>query len=148
MEKKKPLRRYNILFPLWLLIWWPSPLWLVLIPLNYLIDRLVLRWSLPADTDKSSANAFGMQVLANDKVRDPAMRKFVNDIAYQPFGSFAAFGTTLLAVVLAGALIWLLDRLILEKAGLTPEQAKKAALRLALITVPYLFLFPSGLLYK
>ncbi len=168
MEKKKPLRLYNILFPLWLLIWWPSPLWLALIPLNYLIDRLVLHWSLPADTDKRSfcrrhtwkvclagffSDFAGSAVLyaactLPDKVRDPAMRKFVNDIAYQPFGSFAAFGTTLLAVVLAGALIWLLDRLILKKAGLTPEQAKKAALRLALITAPYLFLFPSGLLYK
>ena len=37
---------YNILLPLWLLIFLPSYLWLALIPLNYMIDRVVLKWSL------------------------------------------------------------------------------------------------------
>ena len=42
-------RIYNVLFPLWLLVWIPSPLWLILIPANYIIDRLVLKLSLPKD---------------------------------------------------------------------------------------------------
>ena len=37
---------YNILLPVWLIIFFPSWLWLILIPANYLIDRIVLRWSL------------------------------------------------------------------------------------------------------
>ena len=39
-------RLYNLLLPLWLLIFIPSWLWLLLIPANYLIDRVVLKWSL------------------------------------------------------------------------------------------------------
>ena len=43
---------YNILLPIWLLIFFPSWLWLLLIPANYLIDRIVLRWSLGELPDK------------------------------------------------------------------------------------------------
>ena len=45
---------YNILLPLWLLIFLPSYLWLALIPLNYVIDRVVLRWSLGDMPEKVS----------------------------------------------------------------------------------------------
>jgi hypothetical protein len=37
---------------------------------------------------------------------------------------------------------------ILQKAGLTIEQARRSAIRLALITAPYLYLLPSELLYR
>ena len=43
---------YNVLFPIWLLIFFPSYLWLILIPANYLIDRIVLKWSLWDMPDK------------------------------------------------------------------------------------------------
>ena len=43
---------YNVMFPLWMLIWFPSWLWLLLIPANYLIDRLVLWWSLGSAEDR------------------------------------------------------------------------------------------------
>ncbi len=58
MEKTESIRRdsalkrdrrevfYNILLPVWLLLFWPTYLWLLLIPANYLIDRFVLKWSL------------------------------------------------------------------------------------------------------
>ena len=44
--KRHPIRTYNILLPIWMLVWFPSWLWLILIPANYLIDRLVLSWGL------------------------------------------------------------------------------------------------------
>ena len=40
-EKKKTVTLYNLLFPIWILVWLPTPLWLLIIPGNYLIDRLV-----------------------------------------------------------------------------------------------------------
>ena len=168
MEKRKPLRLYNILLPFWMLIWWPSVLWLILIPLNYLIDALVFHWSLPKDADRKtlrrrhgwklclagfvsdfagSALLFGAYLLA-DEMRFSWGRDLVYDIGYNPFGSFAAFAVTLLAAALAGALIFLLDRWILKKAGLDPAQVKRSAKMLSLITAPYLFFFPSGLLYR
>ena len=45
MKYDKPVL-YNLLLPFWVLIFVPSWLWLILIPLNYLLDRIVLRWSL------------------------------------------------------------------------------------------------------
>ncbi|MBR1985622.1 MAG: hypothetical protein IKA24_01790 [Mogibacterium sp.] len=50
--KNTTTKIYNILLPLWLLIFLPSYLWLALIPLNYVIDRVVLRWSLGDMPDK------------------------------------------------------------------------------------------------
>ena len=159
---KKPVRLYNILLPVWMLVWWPSWLWLFLIPGNYLIDRLVFRWSLRGRED---ADALGRRhtwklclagffsdftgaallfaVVAAD-VKD----ELTEAIAYNPFSHGGAFFIALLAVGIAGLLIFLLDRFILKKVGLDPAQAKRSALFMALVTAPYLFLFPSGLLYR
>ena len=51
-RRKNEIRMYNLLLPLWLLLLWPSWLWLILIPLNYLIDRIVLKWGLGSMPDK------------------------------------------------------------------------------------------------
>ena len=51
---KKEVKLYNILFPIWMLIFFPSWLWLFLIPANYLIDRCVLYWILGAMPDKGA----------------------------------------------------------------------------------------------
>ena len=168
MERRKPLRLYNILLPFWMLIWWPTVLWLILIPLNYLIDTLVFHLSLPKDAGRKalrrrhswklclagfisdfagSALLFGAYLMA-DNIRWSGRRSFIYNIAYNPFGDIVSFAVTLLAVVLAGALIFLLDRWILKKAGFDPAQAKRSAKMMALITAPYLFFFPSGLLYR
>ena len=50
----RPIRTYNILLPIWLLVWFPSWLWLILVPANYLVDRLVLSWSLGDMEDKGT----------------------------------------------------------------------------------------------
>ena len=52
--RKRPVLTYNILLPIWLLIWFPSWLWLLLIPANYLIDRIVLHWSLKGLDDRNA----------------------------------------------------------------------------------------------
>ena len=75
-------------------------------------------------------------------------QQLTSDIAYQPFASPGALGVTLAAVVLAGAAIFLIDRWLLRRAGLVPEDARRAARNLAVFTAPYLFFFPSGLLYR
>ena len=54
--------------------------------------------------------------------------------------------TDLLAVV-AGLAIYSFDTKILTGVGLDAEQARRSALRLAVITAPYLYFFPSRLLY-
>lgn len=165
---KHPIRTYNILLPVWLLVWFPSWLWLLLIPANYLIDRTVLYWSLKDLDDRNafcrrttwkicvagflsdfvgSAFLIGVQVLLSSLDSD-VVGGIIAGIGFNPLGNIGALACTLLAIALAGSCIFLLDRSILNAAGLDRERARTAALRLALITAPYLFLIPSGLLYR
>ena len=160
--KKNGIRLYNVMFPVWLLVWFPSWLWLLLIPGNYLIDRLVLRWSLSGSEERDlfcrrhcwkiclagfladfvgSLLLFALSMLFSSSELGRAL-------AFDAFSDLAAFLATVLAILLSGALIFLLDRWILTKAGLEKEQTKMASLRLALITSPYLFLIPVGLIYR
>ena len=69
-------------------------------------------------------------------------------VGFNPFSNLLSLIVVIFAIAVAGAIIYLLDRLILKRAGLDASQAKKSALRLAIITAPYLFLFPSSLIYN
>lgn len=154
---------YNVLFPLWLLLWVPSPLWLILIPANYLIDRAVLKFSLPEDEMRERFLIAGTWKIC--------LAGFASDIAgslillgilgladlpssvsyalqFNAFLDPAALVLTLAAIAVSGILIFLLDERILTKAGLPLTRARRSAMLLAIITAPYLFLIPSGLLYR
>ena len=160
--KRNEIRLYNVMFPVWMLVWFPSWLWLLLIPANYLIDRLVLRWSLSGSEERGlfcrrhawkicldgfladfvgSLLLFALYMLFSSS-------KFGTALAFNAFSDLPAFLATAFAILLSGALIFLLDRLILTRAGLDAAASKKTALRLAAITAPYLFLVPVGLLYR
>ena len=167
------VRLNNILLPLWLLIFWPSYLWLILIPANYFVDRIVLRWSLGNMEGKGLfcrkhtwkiclagffSDFVGMLILfgvfmATALAEDALAVKNLLDtlgegVGFNPFNSIWSFLVVLCSVAAAGLLIFLIDRRILTKAGLNREQAQKSAIRLALITAPYLYFFPSMLLYQ
>ena len=156
-------RIYNVLFPLWLLVWIPSPLWLILIPANYLIDRLVLRLSLPKDEMRDSflpgvtwkvclagfaADIAGSLILLGILSIQKLPSSVTYALQFNAFRDSLALIMTLGAVAVSGVLIFLFDRRILAKAGLSSSPAGRTAMRLAVITAPYLFLIPSGLLYR
>ncbi len=162
MKKKNDMRVYNLMFPVWMLVWWPSWLWLALIPLNYGIDALVLRLSLSAGSDRAAflrkhtwkiclagfaSDFLGSALLFAVYAFTPGDPLSYN-LAYAPFGNAAALAVTLAALLLSAGAIFLLDRRILLRAGLDPDGARRAARNLAVFTAPYLFLFPSGLLYR
>ena len=161
MDNKKPLRLYNLMFPVWMLVWFPSWLWLGLIPANYLLDRLVLRHTLAGREDRElfcrkHAWKICLAGFAGDFVGAALLfavyavshNPLNYALAYQPFSHPGALAVTLASVVLAAGAIFLLDRAILKKAGLEAVQAGKSAMVLAVITAPYLYFFPSGLLYR
>ena len=162
-------RLSNLLLPLWLLIFIPSWLWLLLIPANYLIDRVVLKWSLGDMEERGLfcrkhtwkiclagfvSDFIGALILLaaamlmtgaddNSVIGDAA-----GGIMMNPFANVLAFIITIAGVVLAAVCIYFADRKILSGAGLTQEQARRSAIRLAVITAPYLYLVPSELLYR
>lgn len=158
------IRLYNVLFPIWLLVFLPTPFWLILIPVNYLIDRIVLYFSLPEEIRKPFCRRHTWKVCIAGFLADFAGGLFLfaalllsdaffadNEFAYalsmNHFSHPLALLCVLCAIALSLGLIFLLDRWILRKSGLDPEQAKHSALFLALFTAPYLFLIPSGWFY-
>ena len=165
--RKGRVRLYNILFPVWLLVLFPTPLWIVLIPLNYLIDLLVLRLSLRGHPDAKEISGNGslavcaagfasdlagsgllflIMLLLSESGR-PGAQETAAALNMDPFRSIWSFLATLAAVLFSALLIYLLDRRILRKNGLEEGKAAKSALALALFTAPYLFFFPSRILY-
>ena len=165
--KNNNTKIYNILLPLWLLIFLPSYLWLALIPLNYIIDRVVLRWSLGDMPDKGLfcrkntwkiclagflsdlAGALILMIISIPLAdHSEKLYNVSQAIMFDPFSDFVGLLVVVAAIAVSAGCIYLLDRWILRRAGLDPEQIKRSALRLALITAPYLYLFPSRLLYE
>lgn len=163
----KEIRLYNIMFPIWLLIWLPSYLWLFLIPANYLIDRLVLSFSLKNEDSRKelvrkntwkvclagfaadlAGSLFLLAVyLIIDKLNLPSEQAMETALAWNPFASLTGILIVLLAVLISGILIFLMDRSILSKAGLDPAKSKKSAMTMAVCTAPYLFFIPSSIIY-
>lgn len=160
--KEKETRFYNVLFPLWLLIWIPSYLWLFLIPANYIVDRFVLYFSLRLEERNAfckkhtwkvclmgfladfmgSFFLFGVLLLSGENY------ELANGISFDPFKDILSFLIVVFAIIFSAFIIYLGDKKILEKAGLNKEDAKRSALFMAILTAPYLFLFPSKFLYR
>ena len=155
-----------------MIIFIPTWLWLVLIPANYLIDRIVLKWSLGDMPDKGLfcrkhtwkiclagflSDFLGALVMFSVyiigvMIEDGAeaskwLEELQMGVGFNPFSNLLSLIVVIIAIAVAGVIVCLLDRLILKRAGLDASQTKKSALRLAIITAPYLFLFPSSLIY-
>ena len=166
MKDNKDIRLYNILLPLWLIIWVPSWLWLILIPGNYLIDRLVVTLSLKGMEDRNAfcrkhtwkiclagffSDFVGCLILlpvlffgAFLPEGSEFWENFYTGVMFNPFANILSLILVLAAIAVAAWIIYRLDRKILTKAGLAVETAKKAARNMAIFTAPYLLLVPFG----
>ncbi len=165
---KKQDRLYNIILPIWLLVWFPSWLWLLLIPANWLVDWLVTRTSLKrlGDADYSSrswklswkiclagflSDFLGSLLLLGAlylcSCLDGDFRLIEQGLGWNPFTNVFSVLILFAAILLSGFCIYFLDRRIMEKDGLPSQKAKKASLALAVITAPYLYLLPASLFY-
>ena len=164
----REVRLYNILFPVWLLVFLPTYLWFLLIPANYLIDALVLWLSIRKISSLSYKSALKKtwRICLVGFAADLAGALFLLLISYldlnywwwknlqysvmwNPFSSILGLIVTLLGIALSAILIYYLDKRILSKMDVVPqEQISRVAMNLAVFTAPYLFLFPSNLLYK
>lgn len=165
--RKHETRLYNIFLPLWMILAIPSWLWLGVIPVNFGIDFLVtylctkdieehgkfcLRHVWKICLAGFAADLLGCLVMLGLSLIGGTHEGFVLDVfggvMMNPFSHPLALIITLAVIALVALLIFVLDRWILKKADLTAEKAKYVALRLAIFTAPYLFLFPSDIMYK
>ena len=169
MKRNKTTRLYNIILPIWLLVWWPSWLWLLLIPANYLVDSLVSYLSmkkLGIEDCRQKTLKHSWKICLIGFLSDFAGAAFLLAVLYltdiilpNEAGEAIAYGLSwkpnlysvliiLTAIAISGFLIYVLNRRMLKKdPDLSPEQVQKIALNLAIFTAPYLFLIPSSLIY-
>lgn len=168
LKRAKPVRLYNVLFPIFILVSVPSPLWLILIPLNYLWDNFILSRSLKDLPDlelfcsrnswkicltgflsdiAGGAFLFLVMIFA-DKLSPDFSDRIGYGLSMDPFYNAESFLTTLAAVALSALLIYVTDRAILKRAGLDSSSASRAARNLALLTAPWLFFIPSKWIYR
>ncbi|MBR6476842.1 MAG: hypothetical protein IKS85_00195 [Lachnospiraceae bacterium] len=133
MESRKTVTLYNLLFPIWILVWLPTPLWLLIIPGNYLIDRLVFTISAKKQKPKLEKKFFRkhtwklflfgfmadfigsilllipLLIPVPDGVgkhyNQSFFGKFMNALQFNAFSNPAALLYTLFAIAVAGLLI-------------------------------------------
>ena len=167
MQTKNETRLYNIIFPLWLLLFFPQ-LWIISLPANFLIDLAVFYFTiryLKIDQRKALCKKSILKIwligFASDFVGGFFMLFFnifdvafdfsaelMNAICYNPFSRLDAFLWTCLCTAISGALIYFLNKkLTLKHLNLTQAQKHKIALSLAIFTAPYLFFLPTSLFW-
>lgn len=167
--EKKPVRLYNVIFPFWLILFWPTPP-VILLTLfgNLAIDCLVVFLALLALKHPARGSVLkrcwwkvwlfgflsdliGALWLALGMLGAWALEAggagWVSDFAMamtvNPFRHPLALVWTAIGVALSGVCIYFFDRRVLRK---TPElddrQAHTLALTLAIATAPWLFFVP------
>ena len=161
--EKRPARLYNILLPIWLLWIFPQ-VWLIILPGNLVIDLLVLLlalavlkrrdkgaivkalwWKLWLLGFAADAVGVGWMVLGMFTAASGEgwWAENLTPITGSPFRTPLAFAWTLAGVAIAGVCIYFLDRRSLRRCPeLEDRQRHGAALALAVLTAPWLFLVP------
>ena len=166
----KPLKLYNVIFPFWLILFWPSPPVILLTLLgNLAIDCLVVFLALLALRHPArgavlkrcwwkvwllgflsdiigavwlAAGLFGSWALDADGTAG-WVSDFAMAMTVNPFRHPLALVWTAIGTAAAGVCIYYFDRRVLRRAPeLDGQQSHVLALTLAVVTAPWLFFIP------
>lgn len=153
MKRNHSVRLYNVMFPIWFFIFFPS-MWLLILPVNFAVDSLVLLLSARRQKLEDRKGLWKRHILPVWGIG------FLSDIigAGLIFGLYYLLadisplnlhifpGTTLVSipgVVLAGVLIYFLNKkLTFRKSTLDAMAIHRLCLHLAIFTAPYTMLIP------
>lgn len=158
--QNKPIKLYNVMFPVWMLLLFPQ-MWLVALPVNFAVDSLVLLLAMKLLHYDSAVAVWKKSILwvwlygfLADIIGAALLTGVLLLASYLDWPialSYYGWGDALIAlpaVVLAGVLIYFLDKkFALRKTGLTNTQKHKIALALAVFTAPYTFMIPLNWIY-
>ncbi len=166
---KRQVRLYNVLFPVWILMFWPTPpVILVTFFGNLVIDCLVTVLALLALRHPAKGavlkgcwwkvcllgflsdiigalwlalGLFGAWALAPDS--SGWLNDFAMAMTVNPFMHPLALVWTALGTAMAGTCIYFFDRRVFRRVPeLDGRQAHVLALTLAIVTAPWLFFLP------
>ncbi len=147
-------RLYNILFPAWLFYLLPTPVWLIILPANLLIDSLVLIFvSGKIGLNKKElwkqsilkvwAIGFISDILGALLILAVA---FLADKICPNWNTFYFPGATIIAMpgvfISAVCIYYLNKRFSFEKSNLDDDTKIRLCKALAIITAPYAMLIP------
>ena len=157
MKQDRSIRLYNVMFPIWFFFFLP-PIWLVMLPVNFGVDTLVLMlsarkqqvddrkalwkkrilpvWGIGFLSDLIGAGLVFLIYLV--VAESPLVDTWMNPV-YFP-------GTCIISlpgVILAGFAIYFLNKkLTFRKSTLDAAVIHKLCLHLAIFTAPYTMLIP------
>lgn len=147
----KETKLYNVLFPFWMLLMLPQ-LWIAVIPVNFLIDSLVLLLSmsvLKIDTKMQFYKKHILKVYLFGMLADVAGAAYmlIMMILFDVGRMGDEVYLTLPALALSAVLIFLFDYCFAFK-GSNKKTRFFSSLVFAIATAPYTFLVPSSWLYS
>ena len=162
---------YNVLFPIWFLLAFPVT-WLIVIPVNFAVDSAVMiaglsylrvvgrrevyrRAIIKVVAFGFISDIIGSLLLFATVISSSFLpsSELLNDVqaavAMNPWSHPLALLIVTAAVGVAGALIYALNfRFAFAGAKLDVRQRRWLCAALAVVTAPWVFYFPSGLLYR
>ena len=146
----KETKLYNVLFPFWMLLMLPQ-LWIAVIPVNFLVDSLVLLLSmsvLKIDTKMQFYKKHILKVYLFGMLADVAGAAYM--LIMMIMFDIGRMGDevylTLPALAISAVLIFLLDYCFAFK-GNDKKTRFFSSLMFVIATAPYTFLVPSSWLY-
>lgn len=150
MKVTKEIRFYNILFPIWFLLFIPLA-WIVVLPANYIVDSLVILLMMKIIGVESKRKMYKQSIL---KVWGFG---FLSDIIGAAFLFLTMWvlelstsnddpSLTIPAILIAAIFIFIFNYKISFK-GYDKSVRFKMALGLSILTAPYTFLIPLSWIY-
>ena len=149
---KKTIRLYNVIMPIWLIFLYPTLLWLLILPLNFLIDSLVVlvvKRVRKIEPTRRVWQASILKVWIFGFLSDflGAGVVLLMELLFSGMINTYRFpGLTLISlpgVLIAGVLIYVFNRYVsFRRCELDIKDVKALALSLAIATAPYTMLIP------
>ncbi len=169
-EQTQQIKLYNIIFPIWLMIFFPPVILITLIG-NWIIDSAVLigcyflfkpnkemNWLLFYKQNIVKVWLFGLLsdligaviLFACVGLQDflGISNEVINGISFDPFSSFLALTLILVSMLISGLLILLFNFNFTFRDSIKDELTRwKTAAFIAIITLPWTFLLPTKLFF-
>lgn len=160
---------YNMIFPIWMLCFFPQT-WIVVLPANFIIDFLVIALTMKhlkiTEVFKKSkkvilkvwvmgfvADIFGaLGMISTSGIFSNNFSSFgvwwsrnmSNQILFSTYSNPLSFIIVCLCVVLSAFMIYIFNyNFCLKKIDISNAERKKLSISLAVFTAPYLFLVPT-----
>ena len=155
---KRNVKLYNVMFPLWMFFLLPTVVWLIILPVNFAVDTLVMLLVLGRLGLQNRKQIWKQSILriwlygflADFLGAALTMALLLLCDKYFYVSMEIPYGQLLVlpGIALAGVFIYLLNRQFsFEKCGLDGETIRKLSLALAVFTAPYTMLWPIEWMY-